>query len=212
MKNLGLTSQTVAGPALAGSAGPNPALRLLVLEDNPLIAWQLAEDLTSLGQVVCGPFTTLEAARAWEGPLDGAIVDIGIGSELSFAFVARLIEQGLAVVFYTGSAGNAVAGGLSHVPRCAKPAPAGQLLHMIRSQLSRHRAAERDILVRLTEWRQMARTLCGDGLVADQLLEIALERTIILYEENAICDEDPQVLLQLELEALLAERRSRRLA
>lgn len=191
---------------------PEAPLRLLVLEDNPVIAWQLAADLTALGQRVFGPFTTLEAACAFDGPIDGAIVDIGIGEDRSFAYAARLIDQGVAVVFYSGHAAEPVAGGLERVPRCAKPAPTSQLLATLRSQQARRRPQGYRALQRLPVWRRMARDICGDVELADQLLELAMERAIRHYETNPPAPgADPDDWLRQELSTLHGDWRRKRL-
>ncbi|RRH73211.1 response regulator [Falsigemmobacter faecalis] len=177
-----------------------------------MIAWQLAADLTALGQYVCGPFTTLEAASAFDGPLDGAIVDIGIGSERSFAFASRLLEQGVAVVFYSGSAGEPLAGGLERVPRCAKPAPTSQLLETLRRQQAGRRQRRMRVLQRLPAWRHMARDICGDYKLADHILELAMERAIRHYETSPPeAGEDPDQWLRQEVSALFGDWRRQRM-
>ncbi|HYD86033.1 MAG TPA: response regulator [Vitreimonas sp.] len=78
--------------------------RILLLEDEPLVAL-LAEDmLLDLGAVVIGPVATIESALAAieANALDAAFLDINIGGALSFGVAERLCARGVPVVFASG--------------------------------------------------------------------------------------------------------------
>lgn len=193
----GQRALTAQGEAVA-ETGP---LNLLILEDNPVIAWQLSEDLSALGHRVCGPFSTLDAARGWEGPLDGAIVDIAIGDDRSYAYVGGLLDRGVAVVFYSGLEVQPMAGGLERVPRCAKPAPTSQILDTLLKEWGQQRR-QRRILAQIVGWRRMALEICGTQDLGDKLLEEVLEGAIRHYESCTGPREDPEILIRRELQNL----------
>ncbi|GIT91005.1 response regulator [Jannaschia pagri] len=66
--------------------------RILVVEDDVLVAMDLAEELDDLGHSVLGPFTTLsDALESLEHQAcDVAILDINLGSHTSEAVAVRL--------------------------------------------------------------------------------------------------------------------------
>ena len=85
------------------SAGLSGA-RVLVVEDDFLIALELAATLSDAGAEVVGPSATVEAALscAQDETLSAAILDIRLGSE-TVAPVARLLaDHHVPFVFYTG--------------------------------------------------------------------------------------------------------------
>ena len=87
--------------------------RILIAEDNSLIAMAMATGLEAAGHVVVGPAAAnapaLEAARA-EVP-DLALVDIDLqGGDSGFELAARLrAELGVPCLFVTGQLGEAIA-------------------------------------------------------------------------------------------------------
>lgn len=83
-----------------------PPLRVLLVEDEYLVALDAAETLEQMGCSVIGPARDLSEAeglledRAWK--LDAAVLDVtGEGAE-SVEFARRLAAQGIAPVFLTG--------------------------------------------------------------------------------------------------------------
>ena len=78
--------------------------RILVLEDEFLIALEASEALEQFGATVVGPAhdidTALELVRS--KTIDGALLDINIRGSLSLPVAAALEEKGVPVVFATG--------------------------------------------------------------------------------------------------------------
>lgn len=98
--------------------------RILVVEDEYLIAADLAEALEELGAEVVGPVANLKAAlveveRA--GDLDGATLDVTLGQEKSFDVAAILRRRGVPFVFLTGYGDHGLPDQYRDVPRCEKP-------------------------------------------------------------------------------------------
>lgn len=90
---------------------PERRLTALVLEDEALIAMDLAMQLEDLGVAVMGPYTT--APRALEalqqGLPDLALLDFNLNGHTSEALALRMIEEGVPVAIITGQA-------LRHLP------------------------------------------------------------------------------------------------
>jgi CheY-like chemotaxis protein len=98
----------------AGSDGggpPAPSLagcRVLVVEDEPLVAMDLAAALAALGCEVVGPVATLdEALRVSEaetaaGRLSAAVLDVNLQGVMSFPLADFLAERRVPFVYATG--------------------------------------------------------------------------------------------------------------
>lgn len=87
--------------------------RVLVVEDEALIAAMVEDMLASLGAVTVGPAGTLEKAiaLATSAELDAAIVDLNLRSERSDPVAEILRQRNIPVLFATGYGASAVAGG-----------------------------------------------------------------------------------------------------
>lgn len=84
--------------------------RVLVLEDEAMIAAMVEEMLTDLGAVVIGPVGTIERglSLANEEQLDAALLDVNIRSARVDPVAAILVSRGVPIVFATGYGQSAV--------------------------------------------------------------------------------------------------------
>jgi CheY-like chemotaxis protein len=83
--------------------------RILVVEDEALIAVMIEEWLRELGCTHLGPAATVASAMALvDDTLDGAILDISLGRETSFGIADRLTAMGIPFVFATGHSDSAL--------------------------------------------------------------------------------------------------------
>ena len=98
-------------------------LRVLVVEDEHLVALALADDLEDAGAVVVGPAFSLEAAQEWvvRGGFDAAVLDIRLQSQLIFPVARMLVERAGPFLFTTGFDGGIVPAEYAHVPKGEKP-------------------------------------------------------------------------------------------
>lgn len=112
--------------------------RILIVEDEYLIAADLAELLAEQGAIVVGPVATVPQALALierEGAsLDGAVLDVNLRGERSFAVAERLLAVGVRPIFTTGYSDPTL---IPHpdLPRLAKPIDPGRLLQLLRDAL-----------------------------------------------------------------------------
>ncbi len=90
--------------AEAAREGVPAGLRVLVVEDNALVAMQMVEALTHLGCVVVGPAATIDRALALAAaePLDAAVLDIDLQGQPVFPAAEALAERGVPFLFATG--------------------------------------------------------------------------------------------------------------
>jgi PAS domain S-box-containing protein len=91
-------------PATVSDAAPGSGCKVLVIEDEALIAMQLKLDLESEGNVVVGPFGKLsEALRAaQEDNFDIALIDINLGADNSAPIAEILDRRSIPFAFTTG--------------------------------------------------------------------------------------------------------------
>jgi len=109
-------------PAPRGELG---GLRILVVEDNFLVAENLRELLSERGCDVIGPAPRVEVALgllAANSRVDGAMLDINLGGENCFPVAAALQERAVPFLFLTGyDQGMVIPAEFSQAPRLSKP-------------------------------------------------------------------------------------------
>jgi DNA-binding response OmpR family regulator len=88
-------------------------MRILIAEDEPIIALELQRIVQEEGHQAVGPASTLEQALAYAPRVDAALVDLGLSDGSSGAALARrLIDRfQIKVIFVTGRP-DAVGAGL----------------------------------------------------------------------------------------------------
>ncbi|MGN6228299.1 MAG: response regulator [Dyella sp.] len=99
--------------------------RVLVVEDEYLIAEDVRTALTMVGAEVVGPCATVAAAieaSALAPAPDAAVLDINLAGERVFPAAARLVDRGVPCLFTTGYDDIAIPELFAHCPRLRKPA------------------------------------------------------------------------------------------
>ncbi len=88
------------------SNGPSDlgGLRVLLVEDNLLLAEVIADALATYGCVVVGPAPDVESGLqlAREAEFDGALLDINLFGDFCFPIAAVLTERKIPFLFLTG--------------------------------------------------------------------------------------------------------------
>jgi DNA-binding NtrC family response regulator len=103
---------------------PLAGRRILIAEDEILIALQLEAILQELGCQIVGPVTRVDEVRACleARSFDGALVDVNLRGEQIFGVLPALIELGVPVVIASGYADTTLfPPQFRAVPRIAKP-------------------------------------------------------------------------------------------
>jgi CheY-like chemotaxis protein len=79
-------------------------LRVLVAEDEALVAFQLEDMLAELGCAVIGPASRVGQALDLLGRerVDAAVLDVNVAGELVYPVADALTAQGLPYIFATG--------------------------------------------------------------------------------------------------------------
>jgi DNA-binding response OmpR family regulator len=111
--------------------------RVLVLEDEALIALDLESTLLEAGWLVMGPAGSLARARELlaAGHPDLACLDLNIGLETSHDLARELLARGVPVVFISGRDARALPDDLRGVPVLGKPIDEAALLRRLEERL-----------------------------------------------------------------------------
>jgi CheY-like chemotaxis protein len=85
------------------------APRIMIVEDEALVALMVEDLLTDFGCQICGSFGAVDEALAYlvDAPappadIDGAVLDVNIGGAMVFPVAERLRAAGIPFVFATG--------------------------------------------------------------------------------------------------------------
>lgn len=111
--------------------------RILLVEDQPLIALHMAEFLALEGHQVLGPAHALPEALALiaEGAVEVALLDLDLAGIPSLPVAAALAARGLPFAFLTGRTPEDVPPGLRDRPFITKPATPDALLAAVEALL-----------------------------------------------------------------------------
>lgn len=112
---------------------PQRKRRVLVVEDDQVIASSLTADLKEFGFVVIGPAHSLADASALASTvaLDCALIDIALGVETALPVAQILADRRIPFVFMTGQS----EGTFHEVPTLLKPFTFKELRHALQQLL-----------------------------------------------------------------------------
>ncbi|MDQ0466378.1 CheY-like chemotaxis protein [Caulobacter ginsengisoli] len=102
---------------------PLAGRRILVVEDEMMVALLLEDMLADLGCLVVGSVVCVEDALAMIDILflDAAVLDVNLGGQMSYPIADALIAAGVPFIFSTGYAANRLQEGYRTLPMLQKP-------------------------------------------------------------------------------------------
>ena len=108
-------------------------LRVLIVEDEFLLALSLEDDLVLAGCVTIGPFSNLaDATQATRREdFDLAILDVNLGGEPIYPLAEELLERGKPFLLVTGYGAESLPPHFRSLPRLPKPYDVAILLKEI---------------------------------------------------------------------------------
>jgi DNA-binding response OmpR family regulator len=113
--------------------------KILVVEDNYLLAEVVCDFIVECGMEPIGPASGLETGLVYarEAPLDGAILDVNLDDRFCFPICAVLTERNVPFAFLTGySHLSIIPQAYRSVPLVAKPFDPDELRGVIEGMLS----------------------------------------------------------------------------
>jgi DNA-binding response OmpR family regulator len=112
--------------------------RILIIEDETMIAMMVEDFLTDLGWNVVGLVGTLDRAMAMarDADIEAAVLDLNLDGQDSFAAAEILSGRGIPFVFATGYGLDGVADRFRDVPTVTKPFHRDELDHALRQAMA----------------------------------------------------------------------------
>jgi DNA-binding response OmpR family regulator len=113
--------------------------RIMVVEDELLVAMMVEDALLEEGCVVVGPFSRLDDAMcaAETEEIDCAVLDVNIAGRNVYPVAETLAARGVPFVIVSGYGQDAIPANRPHWVACAKPFLPEQLTAMLVDQLNR---------------------------------------------------------------------------
>ena len=116
-------------------------MRVLVVEDEPLVSMLVEDELLDAGATVLGPVPSVsDALRLVEAAADGgisaAVLDINLQGEAVGPVADRLVALGVPFVFATGYGEGRDTGGHGTAPTLRKPYCTGSLIAAVEALAS----------------------------------------------------------------------------
>ncbi|MFG1373817.1 response regulator [Xanthobacter oligotrophicus] len=132
--------------------------RVLVVEDEFLVALGLEDNLRSLGCTVVGPVSSLSGAMAAAAheKVDAAILDVNLAGEAVYPAASILADRGIPFIFCSGYTGSVrMPAEFADAPRVAKPYTSRVIAEALSDLLSGGPSGER--------------TLCGPATASSEM-------------------------------------------
>jgi CheY-like chemotaxis protein len=97
--------------------------RVLLVEDEPIVAWLLKDMLVDLGCSVVGPAADVNQALAMieAESIDVAVLDVNLRRQMSYPIADVLVARGVPFVFSTGYDKDRLLDGYRTIPTLQKP-------------------------------------------------------------------------------------------
>lgn len=113
-------------------------MRVLVVEDEALIALEIDTILSEAGLAVAGPVSSVRDALDLiaKGNVDAAVLDVNLGRETSEPIAEELNRRTVPFIAVSGYASDQRPSSMSDAPFLAKPFRARDLIACIRQLLS----------------------------------------------------------------------------
>jgi DNA-binding response OmpR family regulator len=118
-------------------------IRVLVVEDEFLVATLIEDMLVAAGCVVAGPIPRLSEAldAADRGTFDAAVLDVNLGGDRVYPVADALSRRNVPFVFVTGYSTGVLPCEYAERPRLSKPFTMADLLHQLSSLVAPPRAS-----------------------------------------------------------------------
>ncbi len=115
------------------NAGPTIRLRVMIAEDEAIIALDLANMIGDLGHDVVKMANRIDAAMAFaaSGELDLAILDMNLCGQLSFPIATILRARGIPFIFASGYGTRGLIDGFADALVLTKPYSSDALAQMV---------------------------------------------------------------------------------
>ncbi|ESX82927.1 response regulator [Mesorhizobium sp. M0142] len=159
-------------------------LHILIVEDEWMLAGDLARYFSKMGAVVLGPVATVEQASKHTDEAEAAILDVNLNGRRVFPIADELMRRGVPFVFFSGDEDIVIPERLRYASSLRKSSDGQAVFDALfpaeTSASKGGRASEPsdDVFSLLPKLRLAARLLLGDMDASDRLVERTLEQAI----------------------------------
>lgn len=160
-------------------------MRILIVEDEFLLAEDLSQFFAGVGSTVLGPASGVAAARIHLDHADAAVLDINLKDGTVFPIADELFLRGVPFVFFSGMEAGSLPERFRFVGSLPKPVSWTRVVEVLATELGGaartgdpYSVSRQDMGVVLPKLRLSARLMLGDALAADRLVEKTLERAV----------------------------------
>ncbi|SNR44369.1 response regulator [Paracoccus sediminis] len=162
-------------------------LRVLVVQDDFRVGQRLAREICACGEIVVGPFSTVDEAMRQVDSVHAAILDLSVHDEDALCVADRLMHSDVPFVFVTARGAGDIPARFDGHRAYPKPRHAAPLLDDLHRQ-HRTRAARHDDDPKLVvvEMLERSRMIMPDPASAERLVEAALLRAVAQSVESGI--------------------------
>ena len=114
-------------------------MRVMVVEDELLIAMLIEDTLLDQGSIIVGPFTTVPEAlqAAQDLPIDVAVLDVNLRGEKVYPVADALQARGVPFLLLSGYGDDAIPPNRPDWQACSKPFETGDLIARLAEQVRR---------------------------------------------------------------------------
>jgi two-component sensor histidine kinase len=111
--------------------------RILLVEDEPLVAMMMTQILKDLGASIVGPVAAVsEASAALDEAIDAAVLDVNLDGVFVYPLADQLCARGVPLVFVTGYEADRLEPRFASAPILAKPVEASALAEALAGVLA----------------------------------------------------------------------------
>jgi CheY-like chemotaxis protein len=150
--------------------------RVLVVEDNALLAMELADELEAANAIVVGPCASLSDADLQVAHSDLAVLDVNLRGHYTFNLADRLRALDVPYVFFTGYDKDVLPQRFAGVDCITKPLP--PVIAVQHLELRSREVDNQGIVALIPMLRARARVFLADPQAADRLVELTLQLAI----------------------------------
>ena len=146
--HCGAVAEQVPQPiAQSASASASDRRRILVVEDEPLVAMLTCEHLERLGYAVVGPISDFDQARGAisSEAIDMAVLDVNLAGKPVYPIAAQLRARGVPFIFLTGFSGESIDRDFGDAGVVSKPIDQNALAAAVSQAMPRAPAALKQI-------------------------------------------------------------------
>ena len=168
-----------------------PDATILVVEDEYLVAADLARQISLDGSTVVGPAPTAAAALELlqtTANVGGAVLDVRLGAETAFPIAEELRRRDIPFVFFTGYDDISWPPRFRSTPKISKTADWRDLKRILFGPQERRKRQSRsfreDVAAALPTLREAAREITGNSTRGDRLVEEVLEIAIANVDQR----------------------------